>query len=171
MLRRSFLAALALVSLAACGFHLRGPQTLPFSTIYLGMNPYEDFTANAKRLIATTGSTQVVDTLAQAEVQLVVARNEREKYILTLNANGTVREYQLRQRFGFRVLDRVGQEITPYSEIYVTRDVSFSQGLELAKEQEDALLYRDMENDILQQLMRRLARATPRAAEPAASAP
>lgn len=167
MLRRVLATALLFCTLSACGFHLRGPQVLPFSTIYLAMNPYEDFTAATKRTIETSGSTRVVAAAAQAEVQLQVVRNEKEKYILSLNANGTVREYQLRQRFGFRVVDKAGLEVTPYSEIYVTRDVSFSEGLELAKEQEDALLYRDMESDIIQQLMRRLARATPRATAPA----
>lgn len=171
MLRRAFVAALLLATISACGYHLRGPQTLPFSTIYLNMNRYDDLTAAIKRQIETSNSTKVVDSLAEADVQFFVARNEKEKYILSLNGSGTVREYQLRQRFGFRVLDKTGHEVTPYSEIYVTRDVSFSEGLELAKEQEDALLYRDMQNDILQQLMRRLARAKPATAAPATVTP
>lgn len=161
MLRRAFVAALLLATVSACGYHLRGPQTLPFSTIYLNMNRYDDLTAAIKRQIETSGSTKVVNTLPEAEVQFFLIRNEKEKYILSLTGSGTVREYQLRQRFAFRVLDKAGHEVTPYSEIYVTRDVSFSEGLELAKEQEDALLYRDMQNDILQQLMRRLARSKP----------
>lgn len=170
MLRRAFVAILLLTTLSACGFHLRGPQTLPFATIYLNMNRYDDFTAGLKRQIATSGSTRVVDSPAQAEVQFFQVRNDKEKYILSLTGTGTVREYQLRQRFGFRVLDKAGHEVMPYSEIYVTRDVSFTEGQELAKEQEDALLYRDMQNDILQQIMRRLARARPDASTaPAAS--
>ena len=43
----------------------------------------------------------------------------------------------------------------PLNEIYVYRTVSFATGQELAKEQEESLLYRDMENDLVQQLMRR----------------
>lgn len=160
-MRRILIALVLLVSLSACGYHLRGPKTLPFSSIYLNMNRYDTFTAALKRQIETSGSTKVVDTLKEADVQFFVARNDKEKYILSLTASGTVREYQLRQRFGFRVVDKFGREVTSYSEIYVTRDVSFAEGQELAKEQEDALLYRDMQNDILQQLMRRLARAVP----------
>lgn len=169
MFRRILIALLLLASLSACGYHLRGPQALPFSTIYLNMNRYDTFTAALKRQIETSGSTKVVDSAKEAEVQFFVARNDKEKYILSLTASGTVREYQLRQRFGFRVLDKNGREVTSYSEIYVTRDVSFAEGQELAKEQEDALLYRDMQNDILQQLMRRLARAVPNP-EPASDA-
>lgn len=173
MLRRAFIAVALLASLTACGFQLRGAQSLPFATIQLGMNPYEDFTAAIKRQIATSGSTRVVEKIEDAEVLLQVVRNEKEKHILSLTSTGTVREYQLRQRFSFRLVTRAGAEIISRSDIFVYRDVSFTEGLELAKAQEDALLYRDMENDIVQQLMRRLAKAKmpPAAPEAAASAP
>lgn len=159
MLRRAFIAAVLLASVSACGFHLRGPQALPFATIHLTMNPYDDFTVAIKRQIATSGSTRTVDSATEAEVVLQVARNDKEKHILSLNAAGTVREYQLRHRFAFRLMNKAGQELISHSEIYVYRDVSFAEGQELAKAQEDALLYRDMQNDIVQQLMRRLSRA------------
>jgi LPS-assembly lipoprotein len=158
---RRLLIALLLVSLSACGFQLRGAQSLPFASIYLGMNQYDDFTAAIKRGIQTSGSTVVADKPADAEVSLQMLRNDKEKHILSLNASGAVREYQLRQRFAYRIVDRKGLEVTPYSEIYVYRDVSFAEGLELAKAQEDALLYRDMEADVVQQLLRRLSRARP----------
>lgn len=163
LFKRALVLILCGSALSACGFHLRGPQALPFSSIYLSMNRFDDFTAAIKRQIETSGSTLVVDKQSDAEVKFQVVRNDREKTILTLSASGTVREYQLRQRFAFRLVDKQGREVMPYSEIYVYRDVSFAEGQELAKEQEDALLYRDMQSDILQQLMRRLARARPAA--------
>lgn len=168
MLRRAFIAILLLATLSACGFHLRGPQALPFATIYLEMNQYSDLAAAIKRQIATSGSTKVVSTVADAQVRMVVARDTKEKHILALSSTGTVREYELRQHFTFRVLDRQGKEVTPLSEIFIFRTVSFAAGQELAKEQEEALLYRDMENDLVQQLMRRLA-STNTSGQPAAA--
>ncbi|MDP5240371.1 LPS assembly lipoprotein LptE [Uliginosibacterium sp. 31-16] len=165
MLRRILLAVL-LVSLSACGFHLRGPQPLPFATLYLEMNQYSDLAAAIKRQIATSGSTKVVDKVTDAEVRMVVVRDAKEKHILSLSSTGTVREYELRQRFGFRLLDKQGKEVMPFNEIYIYRSVTFATGQELAKEQEEALLYRDMENDLVQQLMRRLASAKPAPATP-----
>ena len=158
---RRILIALLLLSLAACGFHLRGPQPLPFATLYLEMNQYSDLAAAIKRQIATSGSTKVVDKVADAEVRMIVVRDAKEKHILSLSSTGTVREYELRQRFGFRLLDKQGKEVMPFNEIYIYRSVTFATGQELAKEQEEALLYRDMENDLVQQLMRRLASAKP----------
>ncbi|MDQ8020621.1 MAG: LPS assembly lipoprotein LptE [Moraxellaceae bacterium] len=168
---RSLLLALML-SLAACGFKLRGVQQLPFDSIYLDMNAYSEFAASIKRQIQANGS-RVTDRREDAQVRLVVVQDAREKHILTLNTSGTVREYQLRQRFGFRLLDARGRELMPLNEIYVFRDMSFSDNQTLAKEQEEVLLYRDMENDVVNQLLRRLGKAPapqPAAAD-AASAP
>ena len=39
----------------------------------------------------------------------------------------------------------------------IERDISFNEAAVLAKEAEESLLYRDMEADLVQQLMRRLA--------------
>ena len=159
--RRAFVLILCGLALSACGFHLRGPQPLPFATLYLEMNQYSDLAAAIKRQIATSGSTKVVDKVADAEVRMIVVRDAKEKHILSLSSTGTVREYELRQRFGFRLLDKQGKEVMPFNEIYIYRSVTFATGQELAKEQEEALLYRDMENDLVQQLMRRLASAKP----------
>jgi Rare lipoprotein B len=83
----------------------------------------------------------------------------REKNILSLSGTGRVREYQLRYRLAFRVHDLKGREFIAPTEVVLVRDISFSDERVLAKEQEEALLYRDMQNDMVQQLMRRLAAA------------
>ncbi|MEC5397918.1 LPS-assembly lipoprotein LptE [Uliginosibacterium sp. H1] len=156
-LLRSLVLAL-LLSLAACGFKLRGVQQLPFDSIYLDMNAYSEFAASIKRQIQANGS-RVTERREDAQVRLVVVQDAREKHILTLNTSGTVREYQLRQRFGFRLIDAHGRELMPLNEIYVFRDISFNDNQTLAKEQEEVLLYRDMENDVVTQLLRRLGKA------------
>jgi LPS-assembly lipoprotein len=51
----------------------------------------------------------------------------------------------------------------PTSEILLTRDMAYNDAQVLAKENEEALLYRDMQTDMVQQIMRRLAAARPTA--------
>jgi LPS-assembly lipoprotein len=75
-----------------------------------------------------------------------------------------VREYQLRYVVGFRVHDGKGGEFLPVSTVQLTRDVSFNDSAVLAKETEEQQLYRDMQFDMVQQIMRRLATAKPAAA-------
>ena len=74
-----------------------------------------------------------------------------------VNATGQVREFQLRIRVRYRVRTPQGKELTPETEIVQKRDISFNESAVLAKEAEEVLLYRDMQSDIVQQLLRRLA--------------
>ncbi|MHB9102575.1 MAG: LPS-assembly lipoprotein LptE, partial [Sulfuricella sp.] len=52
-----------------------------------------------------------------------------------------------------------GRDLSATQPIEMRRAMLYDDALVLAKEQEEALLYRDMQNDVLSQLMRRLAAA------------
>ena len=86
--------------------------------------------------------------------------DQREKVVISLNASGQVREFQLRLRFRFKLRTPAGKELIPDTEILQQRDISFNETAVLAKETEENLLYRDMQSDIVQQIMRRLAAVT-----------
>ena len=88
---------------------------------------------------------------------LDVLVEQREKTVVGLNAAGQVREFQLRIRFRFKLRTPKGKELIPETEILQQRDISFNESAVLAKEAEEGLLYRDMQSDIVQQIMRRLA--------------
>jgi LPS-assembly lipoprotein len=151
--------ALAL-SLAACGFQMRGTAALPFETLYMP-NTTGGIALDLKRNIQTGTRTAVVDDAKKAEAVLQFTQETREKIILSLAATGRVREYQLRYRVGFRVHDGKGGEFLPLSTVQLTRDITFNDSDVLAKETEEQLLYRDMQFDMVQQIMRRLAGAHP----------
>ena len=68
-------------------------------------------------------------------------------------------EYVLRYRVSFRLTDSKNREHIPASEIVLKRDYSFSNDQALSKESEEALLFRDMRNDAVSQLVRRLQAA------------
>jgi LPS-assembly lipoprotein len=68
-----------------------------------------------------------------------------------------VREYQLTQRIRFRLVDNKNVELIPPTNITGQREYTFDDEEVLGKEQEEALLYRDMQADLVQQIMRRLA--------------
>jgi LPS-assembly lipoprotein len=57
--------------------------------------------------------------------------------------------------------DKEGRDLIPPQPIELRRSLLWDDAQVLAKEQEEALLYRDMQNDMLSQLMRRLAKAKP----------
>jgi len=152
------LILLAAISLASCGFQLRGAAPLPFDTLYVP-GAGGGIALDLKRNIQAGTDAKVVDEAKQADAVLQFTREERQKVILSLTATGRVREFQLRYIVAFRVVDNKGNDYVPQSTIELTRDITFNDADVLAKESEEQLLYRDMQNDMVQQIMRRLAAA------------
>lgn len=166
MQRRAFLlfaasaAPLALISLNGCGFALRQAPSFAFSTLFSSLPESSPLGVELRRSLKATGKVRVITDARQmneAQVVLDVLLDQREKVVLSLNATGQVREFQLRLRFAFKLRTLAGKELIPPSEISLQRDISFNESAVLAKEAEEALLYRDMQSDVVQQLMRRLA--------------
>ena len=158
--RTAAVAAILAIALAACGFQLRGTASLPFGTLYMPAAA-AGIALDLKRNIQSGTRTTVVDDPKKADALLEFSQEIREKQILSLGVNGRVREYQLRYRVGFRVHDGKGGEFLPADLVVLTRDVTFNDSDVLSKETEEQLLYRDMQFDMVQQIMRRLSTAHP----------
>jgi LPS-assembly lipoprotein len=159
MHRRSLVtAAVAAWALSACGFKLRSAPTFAFQT--LAVTPEKNGLVAAD-LIRYFGKAVVplVPTRDSEPPQVVVdiLQEAREKSIVGVNASGQVREFQLRIRIRFRLRTPDGRELIAPTEISQQRDISFNESAVLAKEAEEVLLFRDMQADMLQQLVRRLA--------------
>ena len=171
--------AAVLGSLAGCGFALRQTPPLPFSRIALtGFAARSSLAVELRERLAA--SAQVVDTPGQAEVVLQVRTDARSRTVVASTASGQVRELQLRIKFEFRLVTPGGSELIPSTELLHSRDMSYSETYALAKAQEEAEIFAAMQADLVQQVLRRLARvdlapgaqAAPLGipAEPAASA-
>ena len=158
--RAALLGMVALLGLSACGFQLRGPRPMPFDTLFVAMPEASELGAALKRNIrAASPGTRITGTVQEAQAVLTPLTDTREKIILPLNAAGRVPDYQLKQRFGFKVHDGKGTDFVAPSEIAITRDTTFNDADILAKEAEETLIYRDMQNDLVQQILRRLQAA------------
>lgn len=142
--------------LAGCGFQLRGAANLPFESLYVQAPAGSQFGTQFKRVVAAGSGTRIVNAQNEAQATLIVISELREKTILSLSGSGRVREFQLRYRMSYRMLDSKKVEILPTTEIALTRDFSFNDQDTLSKESEEALLFRDMQNDAVHQLVRRL---------------
>jgi LPS-assembly lipoprotein len=107
--------------------------------------------------------TKVTDKAQEAEAVLQILNESREKRILTLSSAGRVNEFRLLYRVDFKVIDKAGRELLKPQQVELRRDITFNDSQTLAKESEEALLYRDMQADAVQQIFRRMSaiRATP----------
>jgi LPS-assembly lipoprotein len=157
--RACALLLLAVGVLSACGFHMRGSTgktNLPFKSIYVGLPESSSLAAELKRNLQAGGDTTVVADPKAAQVVMEVLSEAKNKQILSLNAQGRVREYSLTYALLFRVKDSQERELLAPTEIALKRAISYNDNQALANESEEALLYRDIQTDLVQQLMRRL---------------
>jgi LPS-assembly lipoprotein len=158
MRRRLALAAFAALAAAGCGFQLRRPTALPFKTIALaGFAPRSPLAEELRRAMNATATTIVVESPAGAQAVLRSIADAREKSVVASTAAGQVREVQLRTRLEFELRTPGGRQLIAPTQIVLSRDISYSESAALGKEQEESLLYRAMQNDIVAQVMRRLA--------------
>jgi LPS-assembly lipoprotein len=144
--------------LTGCGFELRRAPQLQFRTIMLsGFQPRSPLAEELRRNINASTTTAVVEARTQAQVVLESVNDKREKVVVASTSVGQVTEFQLRQRFSFRLSSVQGRELIPQTDILLSRDLSYTESAALGKEQEEAFLYRTMQSDIVSQVMRRLA--------------
>lgn len=156
--------------LAACGFQLRGDYALPFQTMSIALAPSSELYAQLKRSIEASSPTRIVDDPKDAEANLVVLGDRNEKVILTLSSAGRALEYDLVRTFSFKVSGPNNTDYISPSQITLRRDMTFNDDLVLSKESEEVLLWRDIQNDLIQQLLRRLAAAKLKAASESGNA-
>ncbi|NUN61059.1 MAG: hypothetical protein HUU13_08135 [Burkholderiaceae bacterium] len=162
MQRRALLTfAPAVALLAGCGFRLRGAPEFAFNTLYIAAPAGSPLARELLRTLEGAASPLRVlrdaAALPTAEMVLDLLSEQRERAVVGLTPSGQVRELQLRLRVRFRLRTPQGDERIPETELLQTRDISYSETIALAKEAEEGLLYRNMQTDIVHQLLRRLA--------------
>ena len=162
--RNLVIALTAAAALSGCGFQLRGSggqYNMPFKTIHLAFDENSSMGTELRRNLNAGDRVVVVTDAATAEARFEVLSESRGKTILSLNAQGRVREYLLTYTLNFRLLDRAGAQLLGPTEITLKRPLTFNETQVLAKEAEEKNLYRDMQADLVQQIMRRLAAVKP----------
>jgi len=163
-LNRLLLSTLMVAIVVGCGFKLRGAISvdLPFKTVYVsGVPDTSPFSQVLKAQLRANGIGVVPEEYKdRAEVILRVLGDQQMKTVLAVNPTGLAREYRLNYRLGFKVDSGSGIELYPATTIDLSRDISFNPQTAqevLSKEQEDAMLIRDMQNDAAIQVMQRLS--------------
>lgn len=154
----NLLAAIALCLLVAgCGFQLRGQADLPFERIYVETQGFSLFAAELMRVIQSGDAVEVMDSPEEAEVVLKVLNERRERKILSLRSSGAVSEFLLVYRVSYRVTDNQNEDLVAPSQIELRRAMTYDDQVILGKESEEELLFRNMQADAVQQMLRRLA--------------
>src|SRR5690606_22462300 len=148
---------------SACGFRLRGVPDFAFRSLFIAAPPGSPLARELRRTLQGAGGGLKIITdaakMMEAEAIMDLLSERQERSVVGLNASGQVRELQLRLRIHFKLRTPAGAELIPDTELLQQRDISYNETIALAKEAEEALLYRTMQTDLVQQLLRRLAAA------------
>lgn len=149
------------MTLSSCGFQLRGQAAIPYKSLFVEAIGYSTFANDLERAIRSGSETKIAQNRNDAEAVLKIIGESQERYILSLSAGGKVREFELRYKVAYRLTDLTGNDLAPPGEISLRRDMTYDDTQVLAKDLEEALLYRDMKTDAVQQMLRRLSVAKP----------
>jgi len=148
-----------LLALAGCGFHLRGSASLPDSlkTMYVqGINLQQGLGLELKRGL-TRNDVVVAETYQEGNTVLTVLDNKYERRVLSVGSNAKVSEYSLHGWLSYKVTDGSGQVLANDQKVEAQRDYQFDQEQVLASGQEEELLRKELNQQLVQSILRRLS--------------
>jgi LPS-assembly lipoprotein len=154
-----FIVTAPLSGLIACGYRMRGMVDVPFKAIAITGNPSPPLRADLQAAILTGTDVKVAINPKDADLILEVSNELNGREILAYNSNGQISAYRLTIRVTFRAYDVSGGDIVPESEIYMTRDMDFSNTTVLATDVQQQQFLTLMRKDLAVQILRRIAAA------------
>jgi LPS-assembly lipoprotein len=155
-LRAARVAAFAgmTILLASCGFQLRGDPAVGLKTLFV---PGGGVAQEIRRTLSS-GPTRVVASPKEAEAQLRILSENREKQVHTITGQGRVYEFELRLvvRYDMLVPGREAPVIAP-TEMVARRLITYNEAAPIAKEAEEQLLFQDMQLEAADRILRQVA--------------
>ncbi len=156
MKRRVLLALIPAVLAAGCGFQLRRYDDLPFASLYIDAPPGSAVAKRLRTLLAANRQLTLAASAAEAAAVLRITREERSKTILSLSGAGRVTEYRMALKLTYSVSGKDERVLAAAEVIELYRDMTYDDTLLLAKGAEEQLLYRDMDENAVVRIVRRL---------------
>jgi LPS-assembly lipoprotein len=147
----------AVALLCGCGFHLAGSDPLPavMQHTYLSLkDPYTDFSRELGRSLKSAGAVlQPTGELATARIN--VTQDLVEQRTLSVSATNIPTEYELTYTITFDVHAGDKVLLAPQT-VSLSKDYSFEENVQLAKEHEADILRQQMARDLVAIAMHRL---------------
>ena len=151
---RAIVLAVLVLALASCGFHMRGEARLSPALARVKVDPVDVNSPLKRDLEAALTRSGVVLASDGAVVKLPTMQLVTEP--LTVGRTARVKEYRVRFKVELVILDANGKELLVKTPIELTRDYSFDETQALGAQAEEELLKKELERDMVQQVLRRL---------------
>lgn len=152
------LAICLLLTLAACGFTLRGSADLPpqLQTLLLeSNNGNSDIIREMRRALGASG-VSVLDTPPDEGVyRLGLGQEQVQERVLSVNSNARAGEYELSMSVAFQLRNN-SEFIIPQETLVIDRVYLADPENAVAKSEEAELIRTEMRRELVNQVLRRL---------------
>lgn len=158
---RSALVLLTVLWLSACGFHLRGSQPLPAALQQLRIDaeqPYQELDNSLRRELMARG----VELGVVGGAVLKLGRVAHRRRVLSVDAEGDPREYELSAQVRFSVPETGSGFVLPPRQLQVQRDYVFEATGKLSSVAQETVLREEMERELARSIVRALERQSSR---------
>ena len=155
----NMVVAFLLMLIMGCGFHLRGAADLSDNLKVMhieGVNLQRDIGLYLKRGLVSNGIIVVEQAQADSAV-LKIIENKFDRRVLSVGSNAKVSEYELYALIRFSVMDAQGKTLAEGQSVEAQRDYQFDEGEVLGRESEEALLRDQLNQELVQSILRRLS--------------
>ena len=157
-----------ILGLSACGFHLRGAVNFPpwFSTVAVIANN------TAHGLVQTIESRlegykiKVLTDSNAAPYWLIIEDTMKKEQITAVSSTTIPRQYQLSYKVRYKLIAaKNGKILVPSSTVSSTRQLTVNNDRMLGSDNEESLLYDEMRDDAVMQMISQLSHTLSRNAQ------
>ncbi len=155
---QTFCLGLLLIMTGSCGFHLRGHISLPeiFQPILVRDKGATDITQLLKQTLVNS-QVKLVDSAQSASSIITVYSQSINRRAIAVRGK-EIKEYEVQLNVSFAVHQANGKQLGESHNISTIRRYSFNNDQVLGSNNEQQILIREMREDIVRQILRRLSR-------------
>jgi LPS-assembly lipoprotein len=165
-LMRSVLLLWLGLSLAACGFHLRGSVELPpvMARSFVEAGQAGELAAEVRGLLQSSG-VQVVSSRGDATVVIRLLGEQRQRRVIAVDTSGAASAYELTYQVRFELRDGEDAVLMPPQSLSRSRDLNFDGGNVLGKSREEEQIYAALRTDLATAILQRIQYGLPRVSQ------
>lgn len=146
-------------ALIGCGFHLRGMLDIPhgLDSIYIvSQSSFYDISAVLKERFADY-HIAVLQVPSGAHYLLTIEQDTLQENIVSVSSSTSARQYQLIETVRFKLETPHGKVVIPSVSLVATRQLTVNSDRILGSNHEEAILRKEMRQDIAEQMLNRMS--------------
>lgn len=143
------------MALSACGYHMRGAYDLPkaMKSVYLQGGSSALREQLSTMLKSSAG--KLVGTPDEAEIVLIIHRDEIERRVLSLSERGRSNDIELAGHVDYELRDATNKVILPKQPIDFRKEYFNDQQDVIAKDNEESVIRKEMYQQVVRTIINR----------------